>query len=169
MQPGHEYTKGNVKFCLAVSQTEPIKKLEAFANANQQTQGKFTIGDEKVRLYQGQRWNLANDVSSFTMSSCELRYVILCCSILRTTLTRTGPRNPKENRQDRPHRCHGRSPRDEELNVNSLRYNKAIYSNYKHKKMNPESRMKKSQLNYIHYTKMKIDLSPVLPPSLPFP
>ncbi|KAL4930867.1 beta-lactamase-like protein [Aspergillus undulatus] len=46
--PGHEYTKGNVKFCLAVSQTEPIKKLEAFANANQQTQGKFTIGDEKL-------------------------------------------------------------------------------------------------------------------------
>ncbi|KAL4887371.1 beta-lactamase-like protein [Aspergillus karnatakaensis] len=46
--PGHEYTKTNVKFCLAVSQSEPIKKLEAFANANQQTQGKFTIGDEKL-------------------------------------------------------------------------------------------------------------------------
>lgn len=28
-------------------QSEPIKKLEAFANANKQTQGKFTIGDEK--------------------------------------------------------------------------------------------------------------------------
>lgn len=49
-QPGHEYTKGNVKFCLAVSQSEPIKKLEAFAEQNQQTQGKFTIGDEKVFL-----------------------------------------------------------------------------------------------------------------------
>ncbi|KAE8335317.1 hypothetical protein BDV24DRAFT_144118 [Aspergillus arachidicola] len=46
--PGHEYTKGNVKFCLAVSQSEPIKKLEAFAEQNQQTQGKFTIGDEKL-------------------------------------------------------------------------------------------------------------------------
>ncbi|PYH93679.1 glyoxylase [Aspergillus ellipticus CBS 707.79] len=46
--PGHEYTKGNVKFCLAVSQSEPIKKLDAFANANEQTQGKFTIGDEKL-------------------------------------------------------------------------------------------------------------------------
>ncbi|KAL4746105.1 hypothetical protein BDW72DRAFT_185548 [Aspergillus terricola var. indicus] len=46
--PGHEYTKGNVKFCLAVSQSEPIKKLQAFAEANQQTQGKFTIGDEKL-------------------------------------------------------------------------------------------------------------------------
>jgi hypothetical protein len=48
LQPGHEYTKANVKFCLHVSQTEPIKKLQAFAEANQQTQGKFTIGDEKV-------------------------------------------------------------------------------------------------------------------------
>jgi len=25
-----------------------VKKLEAFANENKQTQGKFTIGDEKV-------------------------------------------------------------------------------------------------------------------------
>lgn len=33
---------------MKVSQTEPIKKLQAFAEANQQTQGKFTIGDEKV-------------------------------------------------------------------------------------------------------------------------
>lgn len=47
-QPGHEYTKGNVKFCMAVSQSEPIKKLQAFAEQNQQTQGKFAIGDEKV-------------------------------------------------------------------------------------------------------------------------
>ncbi|GES59762.1 glyoxylase [Aspergillus terreus] len=46
--PGHEYTKGNVKFCLAVSQSDPIKKLAAFAEQNQQTQGKFTIGDEKL-------------------------------------------------------------------------------------------------------------------------
>ncbi|KAE8349701.1 glyoxylase [Aspergillus coremiiformis] len=46
--PGHEYTKSNVKFCLAVSQSEPIKKLEAFAEQNRQTQGKFTIGDEKL-------------------------------------------------------------------------------------------------------------------------
>ncbi|KAK9856636.1 hypothetical protein MYU51_000423 [Penicillium brevicompactum] len=46
--PGHEYTKANVKFCIAVSQTEPIKKLQAFAEQNQETQGKFTIGDEKL-------------------------------------------------------------------------------------------------------------------------
>ncbi|KAJ5049303.1 putative hydroxyacylglutathione hydrolase [Penicillium chrysogenum] len=47
-KPGHEYTKANVKFCIAVSQTEPIKKLQAFADQNKQTQGKFTIGDEKL-------------------------------------------------------------------------------------------------------------------------
>lgn len=29
-------------------QTEPVKKLQAFAENNEQTQGKFTIGDEKV-------------------------------------------------------------------------------------------------------------------------
>jgi len=46
--PGHEYTKQNVKFCLSVSQSEPIKKLETFANHHSQTQGKFTIGDEKL-------------------------------------------------------------------------------------------------------------------------
>ncbi|EGD92251.1 hydroxyacylglutathione hydrolase [Trichophyton rubrum D6] len=46
--PGHEYTKSNVKFCSTVSQSEAVKKLEEFANNNQQTQGKFTIGDEKL-------------------------------------------------------------------------------------------------------------------------
>ncbi|ODM18077.1 hypothetical protein SI65_06865 [Aspergillus cristatus] len=46
--PGHEYTKGNVKFCMAVSESEPIKKLQTFAAQNPQTQGKFTIGDEKL-------------------------------------------------------------------------------------------------------------------------
>ncbi|KAK2754514.1 Cytoplasmic glyoxalase II [Arachnomyces sp. PD_36] len=46
--PGHEYTKQNVKFCLSVSQSEPIKKLDTFATQNKETQGKFTIGDEKL-------------------------------------------------------------------------------------------------------------------------
>ncbi len=49
-QPGHEYTKGNVKFGIKVLQSEPVKKLESFANSNKQTQGKFTIGDEKVMV-----------------------------------------------------------------------------------------------------------------------
>lgn len=37
-----------MKFGIKVLQSEPVKKLEAFANENKQTQGKFTIGDEKV-------------------------------------------------------------------------------------------------------------------------
>ena len=49
-KPGHEYTKQNVKFLTTVLQTEPVMKLQSFAENNQQTQGKFTIGDEKVRL-----------------------------------------------------------------------------------------------------------------------
>ncbi|KAK3952491.1 beta-lactamase-like protein [Pseudoneurospora amorphoporcata] len=45
--PGHEYTKSNVKFCMSVLQSEAVKALGAFADKNQETQGKFTIGDEK--------------------------------------------------------------------------------------------------------------------------
>ncbi|KAF2225993.1 beta-lactamase-like protein [Elsinoe ampelina] len=45
--PGHEYTKANVKFAVTVAQNEAIKKLESFAGSNKQTQGKFTIADEK--------------------------------------------------------------------------------------------------------------------------
>ncbi|MCJ1411305.1 Cytoplasmic glyoxalase II [Ptychographa xylographoides] len=46
--PGHEYTKTNAKFLVTVLQTEPVKKLQSFAENNKQTQGKFTIGDEKT-------------------------------------------------------------------------------------------------------------------------
>ncbi|KAL8942196.1 MAG: hypothetical protein Q9216_001804 [Gyalolechia sp. 2 TL-2023] len=49
--PGHEYTKQNVKFLTTILDTEPVKKLQAFAENNQQTQGKFTIGDEKASRY----------------------------------------------------------------------------------------------------------------------
>ena len=45
--PGHEYTKSNVKFLLTILPTsEPVKKLQLFADQNEETQGKFTIGDE---------------------------------------------------------------------------------------------------------------------------
>jgi hydroxyacylglutathione hydrolase len=47
IQPGHEYTKSNVKFGVTISQDAAIKNLESFANSNKETQGKFTIGDEK--------------------------------------------------------------------------------------------------------------------------
>ncbi|KAI9847656.1 MAG: Cytoplasmic glyoxalase II [Thelocarpon superellum] len=46
--PGHEYTKANVKFAASVLDSEPVKKLQAFAESNKETQGKFTIGDEKL-------------------------------------------------------------------------------------------------------------------------
>ncbi|KAJ4405780.1 Cytoplasmic glyoxalase II [Didymella pomorum] len=46
--PGHEYTKGNVKFAKTVAKdNEAIKKLDSYSQANKETQGKFTIGDEK--------------------------------------------------------------------------------------------------------------------------
>lgn len=45
--PGHEYTKSNVKFLTTILQNEAVKNLESFAENNEETQGKFTIGDEK--------------------------------------------------------------------------------------------------------------------------
>lgn len=48
--PGHEYTKSNVKFAVSVLQNDALKRLEEFTEKNRETQGKFTIGDEKVGL-----------------------------------------------------------------------------------------------------------------------
>ncbi|KAL1976024.1 hypothetical protein VTN31DRAFT_4416 [Thermomyces dupontii] len=45
---GHEYTKSNVKFLLTVSRSPAVQKLEEFAAKNKNTQGVFTIGDEKA-------------------------------------------------------------------------------------------------------------------------
>ncbi|KAL5120012.1 Cytoplasmic glyoxalase II [Pleosporales sp. CAS-2024a] len=45
--PGHEYTKGNVKFAKTVLNNDAIKRLDEYSQANKETQGKFTIGDEK--------------------------------------------------------------------------------------------------------------------------
>lgn len=45
--PGHEYTKSNVRFAISVLQSDPVKQLRDFAETNQETQGKFTIADEK--------------------------------------------------------------------------------------------------------------------------
>ncbi len=47
-QPGHEYTKSNVKFTVKVLHNDAVKALQDFADGNKETQGKFTIGDEKV-------------------------------------------------------------------------------------------------------------------------
>ncbi|KAH6845460.1 Las1-like-domain-containing protein [Chaetomium sp. MPI-CAGE-AT-0009] len=45
--PGHEYTGANAKFGVSVLPSGPVKALESFAKDNKETQGKFTIGDEK--------------------------------------------------------------------------------------------------------------------------
>ncbi|KAK1754660.1 beta-lactamase-like protein [Echria macrotheca] len=45
--PGHEYTKSNVKFAISVLQSEAVRDLEAYADKHKETQGAFTIGDEK--------------------------------------------------------------------------------------------------------------------------
>jgi len=47
LQPGHEYTTANAKFGVSVLPSEAVKALAAFAKDNAETQGKFTIGDEK--------------------------------------------------------------------------------------------------------------------------
>lgn len=46
--PGHEYTMSNVKFAESVDKGGDVAKLKAFCEANKRTEGKFTIGDEKV-------------------------------------------------------------------------------------------------------------------------
>jgi hydroxyacylglutathione hydrolase len=45
--PGHEYTKSNVKFLVTVDKGPEVQRLQKFADENKETQGKFTIGDEK--------------------------------------------------------------------------------------------------------------------------
>ena len=60
-QPGHEYTKANVKFAASVSQRDAVQKLHSFAENNKVTTGKFTIGDEKVtRIYEFSRYETAD-------------------------------------------------------------------------------------------------------------
>lgn len=44
--PGHEYTKSNAKFAVTVLDNPDLKALVEFCDKNEQTTGKFTIGDE---------------------------------------------------------------------------------------------------------------------------
>lgn len=118
VQPGHEYTKANVEFCIAVSQSEPIKKLQAFAEANEQTQGKFTIGDEKV-------CTLICDVIEMETNYLQLHNVFMRVNVSFVPISPQpgahigylGPRDPESDGQDRARRCDGCSERDEECNV----------------------------------------------------
>ena len=45
---GHEYTKSNVKFLVKVDGgNQDVRALEKFADENKETQGRFTMGQEK--------------------------------------------------------------------------------------------------------------------------
>ncbi|KKA26642.1 hypothetical protein TD95_002633 [Thielaviopsis punctulata] len=44
---GHEYTKSNARFALSVVKTEEIEKLAQTAKEHENTQGRFTMGEEK--------------------------------------------------------------------------------------------------------------------------
>ena len=68
--PGHEYTKGNVKFAKKVLNNDAIKKLDEYSQANKETQGKFTIGDEKVCYTHKCEVAAVPDMSSNTMYLC---------------------------------------------------------------------------------------------------
>ena len=61
VQPGHEYTKGNAEFALKVTQDDAVKSLMDFAKNNKETQGKFTIGDEKV-FWRSEIWTFTDYV-----------------------------------------------------------------------------------------------------------
>ncbi|KAI0998809.1 hypothetical protein K3495_g9387 [Podosphaera aphanis] len=45
--PGHEYTKSNARFGLSILPNEAVQKLLSFAETHPETQGRFTIADEK--------------------------------------------------------------------------------------------------------------------------
>lgn len=45
---GHEYTKSNARFALSVVQTPEIERLAEVAKENKNTQGKFTLAEEKL-------------------------------------------------------------------------------------------------------------------------
>ena len=45
--PGHEYTKNNCKFSVTVTESEDVKQLQRYSENNRETQGRFTVGDEK--------------------------------------------------------------------------------------------------------------------------
>ncbi|KAK7749533.1 Cytoplasmic glyoxalase II [Cytospora paraplurivora] len=45
--PGHEYTKSNLLFAVSVLQNDAVKKSQEYAKTHAETQGAFTIADEK--------------------------------------------------------------------------------------------------------------------------
>lgn len=89
--PGHEYTKANMKFGASVLQSEPVKKVQKFADENQVTTGKFTIGDEKVSPVDARR-------------RCMLTRVVA-----QRLHEMGGPRHPEGHRRKRTCGRHGQA------------------------------------------------------------
>jgi hypothetical protein len=98
-----------------VSQSEPIKKLQAFVEKNQQTQGKFTIGDEKVCC------KLPGGTELTTASASQRVHACQCTSLatvdLMIRLTFTGPGDPEGSWEDGPGGGDGQTEGDEECHV----------------------------------------------------
>lgn len=47
--PGHEYTRSNLLFAASVLQNDAVRRSQEYASTHEETQGAFTIADEKVR------------------------------------------------------------------------------------------------------------------------
>lgn len=96
-QPGHEYTKSNVKFAISVLQSDPVKKLQAFADTNQVTTGKFTIGDEKVRIESSRHFT---PYRKRTANSGQEHNVFMRVNV--RTLPSPAPQRPNSHGTDTP-------------------------------------------------------------------
>jgi Hydroxyacylglutathione hydrolase C-terminus len=101
--PGHEYTKANAKFAVTVAQDESVKSLLAFAEANAETQGKFTIGDEKK-----------HNVFMRVRVSTAVTFVRLLSDVT------AGSGDTKGNWYDRCYLDHGETSRAEERVIDFL-------------------------------------------------
>lgn len=84
---------------MSVLPSEAVKSLEAYADKNKETQGKFTIGDEKVRS-----------------SRTPLRSGSWLTNLAETQRLHaaTGPRDSEGHGEDGPHRDHDQVEGDEE-------------------------------------------------------
>lgn len=126
-KPGHEYTKQNVKFLTTVLKTEPVKKLQSFAENNQQTQGKFTIGDEKVLSWfevLDKRELIKLAIQRIHESRRESSWT---ATEYRKKLIPSGPHRAEGNRQDGCCRCDGEVERDEKQHVNRVSSSSTLF------------------------------------------
>lgn len=81
--------------------SEPVKALEAFAQQHKETQGKFTIGDEKVR-------------PTYFYDDGETVLLLICDAETQRLHAAAGPRDPEGYRLDGPRGDHVEAEGDEE-------------------------------------------------------